>query len=157
MENIKRNVAISLTILLCAFGPRKPIVKTPTPDNFYPCSEEVFWHAVCMAESGCNPKSVYMEPPPLRYESLGLYQTSPEDSRVYPECSPNRADHLTVEGGTRCKDGIVKKLRSSYPSLSYQLALGKYWSVLRGPEWGSRQRSGFARFKSYVLKMGCVL
>ncbi len=109
-----------------------------------------------MAESGCSNTSVYKEPAPLNYESIGLYQLSPEDHRGYPECSPNRADYFIAEKNTECKNAIEKKLRSKYPTLSYQLALGKYWSVLRGPEWGDKQRTGFARFKSYAAKKGCV-
>lgn len=110
-----------------------------------------------MAESGGNPKAVYMEPAPLNYESIGLFQLSPEDHRGYPKCSDKREDYFDPVKNTECKDAIVEKLRAKYPSLGYQLALGKYWSCLRGPEWGDKQRSGFNRFKSYALQKNCVI
>jgi hypothetical protein len=149
---------IAISLLLHGCVATMPAVKEPPPvvASYYPCSYDVFWWAVCMAESGCSNTSVYKEPAPLNYESIGLYQLSPEDHRGYPECSPNRADYFIAEKNTECKNAIEKKLRSKYPTLSYQLALGKYWSVLRGPEWGDKQRTGFARFKSYAAKKGCV-
>jgi hypothetical protein len=158
MKLIHLNTLIILLLTSC-----NTTVKIPPPppppvvDSYFPCSEEVFYWALCMAESKCNDKAVFMEPAPLNYESLGRFQLSPEDHRGYPECSPNREDYFIAEKNTECAYAIVKKLRAKYPNESYQKSLGRYWSVLRGPEWGDKARSGFNRFKSYALQKGCVI
>lgn len=159
MRRIHLNTLIILLLTSCtATVVKSPPVEAPVVvDNYLPCSEEVFYWALCMAESRCNDKAIYMEPAPLNYESIGRYQLSPEDHRGYPECSDKREDYFIAEKNTECAHAIVKKLRAKYPSLSYQLALGKYFSTLRGPEWGDKARSGFNRFKSYAAQKNCII
>jgi hypothetical protein len=65
LNKVKTIHFIIISLLLTAGAARKPVVKEP---SFYPCSYDVFWRAVCMAESGCSNASVYNEPPPLNYE-----------------------------------------------------------------------------------------
>jgi len=165
MRNISTHIVSHFIVLVSlSFGCSEPTVKLPLPlpapteDSFLPCKAADFWYAVRVAESNDNPRSVYMEPAPLNYESIGVYQLSPEDSARYSGCSKLRADYFDREKSEQCKDSIVAKLRRLYPTLSWSLALGKYWSVMRGPEWGSKMRaSGWNRLKTAAASRGCVI
>lgn len=109
-----------------------------------------------MAESGGNPRAVYKESNGVI--SAGLYQLSVVDGKYYGCDFKNIEDVFDSKKNTECKDKISIKLRSKYPILSYQLALGKYWGPLRGPEWGDKMRpKGWNNFVKFAAKKGCVI
>jgi hypothetical protein len=88
-------------------------------------------------ESSYNPKSYYMEPPPLGYHSIGLFQLSYEDQPNYPECALSKSQKNLEDGVTniKCAVTILSKLVTRDGSISSTGAPyrggGRYWSVLR--------------------------
>ena len=136
------------------------VTYTPWPPkkqvSFLPCREDIFWWAVRWAESTGNPRSVYMES--WGEESIGLYQLSVSDSTRYANCPSTREELFDPVKNTACKDSIAKTLRAKYPNLSYQLVLGKYWAVMRGPDWKDKMRTqSWNNFRKYAQQKGCMI
>lgn len=89
-------------------------------------------------ESSYNPKTYFMEPPPLGYESIGLFQLSYEDQPNYPSCNLNRATKNLEDGITniRCAVTILSKLVTKDNRIAGKVGGSwkggaRYWSVLR--------------------------
>ncbi len=125
-------------------------------DIFYPCSEIDFWFAVMIAESGGNPRAVYMEA--WGEESLGLFQLSVSDSKRYADCPNSREALFDPAINTKCKDSVIKKLRYLHPSENWSQVGGRYWSVLRHPTyWPKARTQPYLNFKKYALSRGCMI
>jgi len=133
-----------------AMSARKPAVK----DTFYPCDYETFMWAVEDAESGHNPKARFVES--NGEISGGLFQMSVGDSGRYGCKFKTEADLYNPIYNRECAEKAMIILRNKYPTLSYQLALGKYWAVLRGPEWGKEMRpTAWNNFTKAAASKGC--
>lgn len=110
--------------------------------------------AVAEAESNHNPKARYVES--NGEISGGLYQMSVGDSHRYGCDFKTESDLYYPQKNTDCAVKAMAKLRTLYPDLSYQLALGKYWAVLRGPEWHDDMRpTAWGNFVKYAKARGC--
>jgi len=89
-------------------------------------------------ESSYNPKTFYMEPPPLGYNSIGLFQLSYEDQPNYPECALSKSEKNLEDGvhNIKCAVVILAKLIKENGRIAGKVS-GKwqggarYWSVLR--------------------------
>jgi hypothetical protein len=140
--------------MLLAMSARKPAVKEPPA--FYPCEYETFMWAVMMAESGGNPRAVYMES--WGEESLGLYQLSVSDSKRYADCPSSRDALFDPILNTKCKDSVIKKLRYLHPDENWSQVGGRYWSVLRHPTYWPKARTlPYLNFKKYAASKGCII
>lgn len=89
-------------------------------------------------ESSFNPKTKFMEPPPLGYESIGLMQLSYQDQPNYPTCELNRSLKNLEDGShnLRCGLIILNKLVQQDNRIAGQVSGrwkggARYWSVLR--------------------------
>jgi hypothetical protein len=141
----------SFIFLFCAkslaFGSKKPV-------SYLPCDEKDFWWAVMMAESGGNPKAVYMEA--WGEESLGLYMLSVSDSKRYKDCPDSREALFNPIINTKCKDSIFNTLRKRYPDKNVWEVGGMYWSTLRNPTyWKNKPLKPYKNFKYFAAKKGC--
>ena len=88
-----------------------------------------FFTAIAYCESGYNRFTRYLEPAPLHYESLGLYQLSYVDKNNYPFCDISGDKIFEVYNNAYCAVGILNKLmRNNTNAID---AGGKYWSVLQ--------------------------
>lgn len=112
--------------------------------------------SVMMAESGGNTNSRYVES--NGEISGGLFQMSVGDSNRYGCKFKTEADLYNPIYNRDCAEKAMVKLRKMYPNLSYQLALGKYWAVLRCEDWGKEMRVSACRnFKKYAKQKGCII
>lgn len=89
-------------------------------------------------ESNYNPKTFFMEPPPLGYHSIGLFQLSYEDQAAYPECSLSKSEKNLEDGvhNIKCAVIILAKLVKQNNRIAGKVSgkwMGgaRYWSVLR--------------------------
>lgn len=88
-------------------------------------------------ESSYNPKTFFMEPPPLGYHSIGLFQLSYEDQPNYPECALSKKEKNLEDGVTniKCAVIILSKLVTRDGRIAGNVGGWKggarYWSVLR--------------------------
>ena len=148
------HLLIVISLSAFALSARKPSVGK-VADIFYPCSEIDFMWAVAEAESGHDPKSRYVES--NGEISGGLYQMSVGDSHRYGCDFKTEVDLYDPKKNTDCAVKAMALLRQKY-SGGYQLVLGKYWAVLRGPDWGKQMRpTAWNNFKKAALKRGCVI
>lgn len=125
-----------------------------TPDQKLHALGE-FMVAIAFYESGFNPSSKYMEPPPLGYESIGLYQLSYEDNKGYPDCKLNRASKNLEDPAQniRCASIIMQKLLKDgqITSADFKRGLARYWSVTRPTNKG-KPRPAYNGIKNRVLE-----
>jgi len=89
-------------------------------------------------ESSYNPKTFFMEPPPLGYHSIGLFQLSYEDQPNYPECALSKSQKNLEDGvhNIKCAVIILNKLVTQNKRIAGQVSGrwqggARYWSVLR--------------------------
>jgi hypothetical protein len=123
---------------------------------YLPCEEQTFWMAVMLAESSGDPRAKTMES--FGEYSIGWFQLSVSDSTRYANCPSTEEQLMNPITNMRCKDSIAQSLRARYPRESYQLALGRYWAVLRGPEWKDKMRvTAWNNFTRYAQTLGCVV
>lgn len=99
--------------------------------------------AVVKFESNYNPKTVYGEPPPLGYDSIGLLQLSYEDNAGYPFCKLSRAQKnlldplVNLNCGVRimaqliAKDGHISGSHLNAKGKTVYTGASAYWSTLR--------------------------
>ena len=91
--------------------------------------------AMVYFESGYNPKSYYMEPPPLNYHSIGLLQLSYSDAKYYKFCKldekkKNLEDPIVnLDCGVRILAQLIEK-RGAITTPDNKGGAA-YWSVLR--------------------------
>jgi hypothetical protein len=99
-------------------------------------------------ESSFNPKSFYMEPAPLNYYSIGLYQLSYEDSKSYPGCKLDKASKNLEDGVTNIKCAVI--ILSKLVNRDNRIAGikpgswkggARYWAVLRHDKKGQPRPS----------------
>jgi len=93
--------------------------------------------AIAKFESGYNPKQHFGEPPPLGYDSIGLFQLSYEDGFTWCELDRGKKSLEDPINNIRCavpemarliaKDGVVA---AGTDKASAQ-GLARYWSVVR--------------------------
>lgn len=155
---------IHFILLLSLIGCKK-VVKDLTPveaASFYPCqTEEIFWYAVMMSESGGNPKTRYVERG--GEVSGGLYQLSVGDAGRYGCDFKSETDLYDPKKNTDCKNRIASKLRAMYPSLGWELVLGKYWGTMRSKaKWPEYHKSypnhkGYVNLQKYAKERGCII
>ncbi len=139
-----------LLLFLMAMATRKP------PDNYYPCNYDDFMWAVMMAESGGDTNARYVES--NGEVSGGLFQMSVGDAQRYGCKFKLEIDLYNPIYNRDCAEKAMTKLRKMYPALSYQLALGKYWAVLRGTEWGKDMRPiAWGNFVKFAKSRGCFI
>jgi Lysozyme like domain len=155
-----KKIATYLIFLFCAkslaFGSKKP-------DSYLPCEETVFWRAVCMAESGCNPNKVYRERNGTL--SIGLYQLSIGAASQYGCDFRNNEDIKDPLRNEDCKNRIASSLKAKYPNSPWDEALGAYWGTMRDrrkakwKEYFERypNHTGFINLQYYAKKLGCVI
>lgn len=110
-------------------------------------------------ESSYNPKTFYMEPPPLGYHSIGLFQLSYEDQPNYPECALSKKEKNLEDGVTniKCAVTIFSKLVTKDNRIAGKVGGGwkggaRYWSVLRYENKGKPRPS----YNSIVAYMKSV-
>jgi hypothetical protein len=123
---------------------------------YLPCSDTVFWAAVRQAESGGNDKLIYEESDGNL--SVGRYMLSISDGAVYGvDCKFNSmADLFDGAKQEKCKDRIASKLKADHPDDNYQRALGRYWGVLRGPDFTQDYRiKSWNNFVEAANRLGC--
>lgn len=138
------------SITAFSFG-AKPVKVPP----LFPCPS-VFRQALRQAESGGNDKQIYEESDGTL--SIGRYQTSLSDKQVYGCPYNSMADMFNGEKQEQCLTLILAKLDRLYPDESWQLRWGKYWAVLRGPEWGKEMRpTAWRNFTKALASKGCIL
>ena len=150
MIAMRTHLIIALIVLASACK-EKPI-------SFYPCEEKVFWQAVRAAESDGNDKLIYEESDGNL--SVGRYQLSISDGAVYGiECKfTSMSDLYDGAKQEKCKDAIVAKLRKDHPDENYQRALGRYWGVLRGPDFTQDYRiRSWNNFVGAARKLNCII
>lgn len=108
-----------------------------------------FMVAIAKYESSLNPKAFYMEPAPLNYHSIGLYQLSYEDNRGYPDCKLDKSKKNLEDPvvNIHCSFVIMKKLLKdgsiSAPSAPWK-GLSRYWSVMRPKKKDGSARPSYA-------------
>jgi hypothetical protein len=107
-------------------------------------------------ESGFNPKTYFMEPAPLNYESIGLFQLSYEDANNYPECKLRRSEKNLVDGVTNinCAAIIMNKLvtrdnRVAGIKPGSWKGGARYWAVLRYDKKG-KPRPSYNSIVAYI-------
>ena len=106
-------------------------------------------------ESSFNPKTYYMEPPPLGYSSIGLFQLSYEDQANYPDCQLIRKEKNLEDGVTniKCAVIILSKLVSRDNRVAGYVGGWKggarYWSVLRSDNKG-KPRPAYSGIVAYM-------
>lgn len=136
--------------------------------SYYPCDEDLFWKVVCYAESGCKTDASMVEPLNPATVSAGLYQLSMGAGPQYGCDFKTFQDILDPKKNTDCKDKIAAKLRRDNPTLSWDMALGKYWGVMRKkekwPEYHARykaatgkEHTGYKNLQYYGKQFGCVI
>jgi len=157
MKTIHFTLILS-TIMFCGLSARKPVVKEPA---FYPCSEEVFWYAVMMAESGGKPDTCYREKGGTL--SCGLYQISLPSSKAYGCLFKEHKDLLNPQLNTDCKNRIAAKLRLD--GKTWDNSLARYWGVMRSknnPTWKEWHKQnpnhrGYENLQRFAEKKGCII
>lgn len=86
--------------------------------------------AMSYYESSWNPKSIYNEPPPLGYPSIGLLQLSYEDHRGYPYCPGKGSGELT-DPVTNLTCGVKILAHQVLSKGAISVSSGAYWSVIK--------------------------
>lgn len=125
-----------------------------------PCETELFLKAIINAESNFNNASVYKEPPPLNINSIGFFQLSLSDAKIYGCKFKTEADIQNPILNIECAFKIFTKLSKKYPNESIWEYGGRYFSTLRWnvyPKWATKKQSGFNRIRSYLSKNGCEI
>jgi hypothetical protein len=161
-----RRITISFILLVSLISCKNKNVGKVA--EFYPCEEKLFWKVVCHAESGCKTDTWMKEPLNPATVSAGLYQLSMGAASQYGCDFKEFKDILNPQKNESCKDKIVSKLRSMYPTLSWDMALGKYWGVMRKkekwPEYHAaiekatgKPHTGYKNLQYYGTKFGCII
>ena len=97
--------------------------------------------AIAKFESNFNPKQHFGEPPPLGYDSIGLFQLSYEDR--FPWCTMDRASKSLEDPVTNIQCAVPEMGRlvasdeiiAAGKTSTDARGLARYWSVLReGPK-----------------------
>ncbi len=113
------------------------------------------------AESGGNTNTRYVE----RGGEIsgGLYQLSVGDAARYGCKFKTEKDLYNPELNTDCKDKIITKLRAKYPTESWDMVCGKYWSVCRSKaKWPEYHKSypnhkGYENLQKFAATKGCII
>jgi hypothetical protein len=152
---------ILMIVALMGLSARKPSDGN-TAEKFYPCSEEVFWWAVRMAESGDIPDGKCHKERGGEL-SCGLYQLSFKDAKQYG-CQFKKFDDLfDPKLNTDCKDRIAAKLRKD--GGTWDNALARYWGTMRSknnPTWKEWHKqnpnhTGYENLQKHAASRGCKL
>jgi len=108
------------------------------------------------------------EPLSPKTTSAGLYQLSMGAASQYGCDFKEFKDILDPKKNTECKDKIASKLRALYPTLSWDMTLGKYWGVMRKkekwPEYHAeiervtgKPHTGYKNLQYFGDKFGCKI
>ena len=156
----------SLLIALIALSGCKET--PPVTKSYFPCEESLFWKVVCYAESGCQSGSYMTEPLNPSTVSAGLYQLSIGAAAQYGCDFKEFKDILDPKKNTDCKNRIASKLIQDNPSEPWDMALGRYWGVMRrADKWKSyhaaykaktgKDHTGYKNLQFYGAKFGCPI
>lgn len=132
----------------------------PTYPRLSESDRMVFWAQLMSImvkhESAYNPKSYYMEPPPLEYYSIGLFQLSYEDNLWMPKCKLDKAKKNLEDGVTniKCAALIFNKYLRGHNRIAglgpgNWKSAAAYWAVLRYDHKG-KPREAFLDITSYT-------
>lgn len=125
-----------------------------------PCEPVLFLKAIISAESNFNNASRYMEPPPLSQYSIGLFQLSLTDARIYGGLFKTEKEIENPILNIDCAIKIMNKLQFNHPAESPWESLGRYWSVCRWDrysKWKGKNQAGFKRVREYLRRNGVTL